>query len=72
MHAGTIRIRVAAPPVENAANRALIDFVAEQLGVAKGRVRIVSGSTGRRKVLEVEGLASDVVANKLSATVKPG
>jgi uncharacterized protein YggU (UPF0235/DUF167 family) len=72
MHAGAIKIRVAAPPVENAANRALIDFVAEQLGVAKGRIRIVSGSTGRRKLLEVEGLAPDVVANKLGATVEPG
>ena len=70
MHAGAIKIRVAAPPVENAANRALIDFVAEQLGVAKGRVLIVSGSTGRRKLLEVEGLAPDVVANKLGATVE--
>ena len=50
-HGEAIKIRIAAPPVENAANRALIGFVAQQLGVAKSCVRIVAGSTGRRKVL---------------------
>ena len=70
MHADAIKIRIAAPPVENAANRALIDFIAEQLGVAKSRVRIVSGSTGRRKLLEVEGVTPDVIANKLGTGVQ--
>lgn len=64
-HADAIKIRIAAPAVENAANRALIDFVAEQLGVAKGRVRIVSGGTSRRKLLEVEGVTPELIASKL-------
>jgi len=71
MHADAIKIRITAPAVENAANRALIDFVAEQLGIAKSRVRIVSGSTGRRKLLEVEGLSMEVIARKLGAAVGP-
>jgi uncharacterized protein len=70
-HADAIKIRIAAPPVENAANRALIDFISEQLGVPKGRVRIVSGNTGRRKLLEVEGVSPDVIANILGAPVEP-
>jgi uncharacterized protein (TIGR00251 family) len=70
-HAGAIKIRIAAPPVENAANRALVDFIAQQLGVAKGRVRIVSGSTGRRKLLEVEGVTAERVASKLGTSVGP-
>ena len=69
MHADAIKIRIAAPAVENAANRALIEFVAEQLGVAKGRVRIVSGNTGRRKLIEVDGVSADVIADKLGATL---
>ncbi|MFL6602249.1 MAG: DUF167 domain-containing protein [Steroidobacteraceae bacterium] len=65
MHAGVIKIRVAAPPVENAANRALIDFVAERLGVAKRSVRVVSGNTSRRKILEIDGVTAEVLAAAL-------
>jgi len=67
MHAGAIKIRVAAPPVENAANRALIGFVAERLGVAKRSVRVVSGGTSRRKTLEVDGVTAEVVAAALGS-----
>ena len=45
MHDGAIKIRLAAPPVDGAANAALIEFVAERLGLAKSRVRLVSSST---------------------------
>ena len=69
MHGSAIKIRIAAPPVENAANRALIDFVAQHLGIAKSRVRIVSGNTSRKKVLEVDGVTADVLATKLGITV---
>ena len=67
MHDGVIKIRIAAPAVENAANRALIDFVARQLGVAKRFVRVVSGGSSRRKVLEIDGVTAEVIA----ATLKP-
>src|SRR5947209_2845717 len=53
MHGDAIKIRIMAPAVENAANRSLLEFVAEQLGVAKSLVRIVSGATNRRKKLEL-------------------
>jgi len=55
MHDGAVKIRINSPPVDNAANRALIEFVAERLGLAKSRVRLMSGATGRRKVLEIDG-----------------
>ena len=64
LHDGVVKIRIAAPPVENAANLALIEFVAQQLGIAKRSVRIVSGSTGRRKTLEIDGLTADAVASR--------
>jgi uncharacterized protein len=63
---GLIRIRIAAPAVENAANRALIDFIAQQLGIAKRRVRLVAGGTSRRKVLEVDDVGADLIASKLT------
>jgi len=64
-HDGVIKIRIAAPAVENAANRALVDFVAQQLGVAKRCVRVVSGDASRRKVLNIEGVTAEMIAEKL-------
>jgi uncharacterized protein YggU (UPF0235/DUF167 family) len=40
----------------------LIEFVAERLGIARGKVRIVSGATSRRKVLEIEGATATAIA----------
>ena len=65
MHDGMIKIRIAAPAVENAANRALVEFIAQHLGIAKGRVRVVSGGASRRKVLEIDGVSADVIAGTL-------
>jgi uncharacterized protein len=65
MHDGVIKIRVAAPAVENAANLALVEFVAKQLGIAKRSVRIVSGGASRRKVMEIDGVTEEEIAEKL-------
>jgi uncharacterized protein len=65
MHDGVIKIRIAAPAVENAANVALVEFVAEVLGVAKRSVRIVSGGASRRKVLEIDGVTEEQIAAQL-------
>lgn len=65
LHDGVIKIRIAAPAVENAANLALVEFVANQLGIAKRSVRVVAGGSSRRKVLEVDGLTEEEVAAKL-------
>ena len=53
-----LRVRVAAPPVGGKANEALIVLLADTLGVPKSSVRIQRGSGGRRKLVEVEGLAT--------------
>jgi uncharacterized protein len=53
---GVLRVRVAAPPVDGAANRALTALLADELGVPGGAVRIVSGETARTKVVEIDGL----------------
>lgn len=50
---GTIKVRLAAPPVDNEANQALIEFLADILGVAKSRLDIVAGATGRDKLVAV-------------------
>lgn len=52
---GAIKIRLSAPPVEGAANEALVDLLAKRLGVAKRDVRIVGGLSSRNKTVEVTG-----------------
>lgn len=57
-HDGRLRVRLAAPPVDGAANEQLIRFFAQQLDVSKHAVSVAQGSTGRRKTVEVQGIRS--------------
>jgi uncharacterized protein (TIGR00251 family) len=65
LHDGLLRVRLAAPPVDGAANAALAVFIADKLGIAKSRVQIVSGLTGRRKVVRIDGVTAEAVAAAL-------
>ncbi len=53
---GTLRVRVAAPPVDGAANDALVRLIAGELDLPRSRVRLVGGATNRRKTVEVTGV----------------
>jgi len=53
---GVLRARVAAAPVDGAANRALLHLLADELGVAPRDVSLVAGAGGRTKVVAVAGL----------------
>jgi len=50
---GRLKLRIAAPAMENKANMALTVFVAEQLGVRHKQVGLVTGATSRNKVLRI-------------------
>jgi len=58
-----LAVRLAAPPVDGAANKALIAFLATALNVPKSAIAIVSGETGRRKIVRVAGLSAEAIAN---------
>ena len=64
-HGRELKIAVTAPPVDSAANEALVRFLAEVLDCSKGAVRIVRGQTSRHKSVLVQGLAADEIARKL-------
>ncbi len=51
LHGESLKIRLAAPPVQGRANEALIEFVAHALQVPKRSVTLVKGQTSRRKLL---------------------
>jgi len=65
MHGGALKLRVAAPPVDGAANAELIRFLAALLGVSRARVALVSGSSGRRKAVVVHGISVTEARTKL-------
>jgi uncharacterized protein (TIGR00251 family) len=58
---GVLQLRVTVPPDKGRANAAVVALLAEALGVAKSRVRIVRGQTSRDKVLTVESLTPEDV-----------
>lgn len=62
-----LRVRVASPPVEGAANKALVRLLAKALGIAPTRLAIVHGALGRSKVIDVEGLSDADVRARLAA-----
>jgi len=61
-----LRVRLTAPPVDGAANEALVRFLAGRLDVARASLALVSGHTGRNKVIEVTGLSPGEVARRLA------
>jgi hypothetical protein len=56
LHGNALKIRIAAPAVEDKANRALVKYLAETLSLPHRSVRLVSGSTSRRKRIHIESL----------------
>jgi uncharacterized protein (TIGR00251 family) len=64
-HGDALRIRLAAPPVDGAANTELVSFLANKLGVSKSAVRLVQGERGRQKLVEIEGLDSEEIVSRL-------
>ncbi len=60
-----LRIRVCAPPVDAAANEALIRLLAERLGCARGRVELVRGHKSRHKAVRLHGFTPGEALKKL-------
>ena len=61
---GRIRTALTAPPIEGAANKALVDFVAKTLGVSKSAVSVVKGEKSREKTVRVDGCSAVNVREK--------
>jgi uncharacterized protein (TIGR00251 family) len=65
MYGDALKIRLAAPPVDGAANEELVAFVAKKLGIAKSKVRVAGGAASRRKLVEIDGMEPQVVLERL-------
>jgi uncharacterized protein (TIGR00251 family) len=65
LQGGALRIRIASPPVGDAANDALIRFLADRLGVPRRRVTLLRGATGSDKTVAVAGVSAPDAAARL-------
>jgi uncharacterized protein (TIGR00251 family) len=68
---GVLRVRLTAPPVEGAANQALVKLLAGVLQVPARDVEIVAGHGGRHKVVGVTGLSVQEVEARLGEHLPP-
>lgn len=66
IYGDAIKIRVAAPPVDGAANDELIRFLARQLSIPSTSVQIHSGAGGRHKHVLVKGITAQLVIARLN------
>lgn len=65
-HGDALKIRLAAPPVDGAANEELIAFLARRLGVPRAAISIGRGASSRRKSVRVDSLTPEAVLAALN------
>lgn len=62
---GVLRVRVAAPPVKDKANKELVAFLSQILGVSKGALTIIKGRASKNKVIAIDGLSQEQIMKRL-------
>jgi uncharacterized protein (TIGR00251 family) len=65
-----LKLRLTAPPVDDAANRLCVEFLAGLLGVAKSRVAVIAGAKSRHKTIRVSDMSGEAVRTLLASTAK--
>ena len=71
-HGDDLKVRVAASPVDNAANEELIAFMAQRLRIPRRNIRLVRGLASRRKTLEINGASAAAFATLHGAALPGG
>lgn len=62
---GELKIKITAPPVDSAANEALVEFLADKLDCPRRCVQLLRGQTARHKLFLVTGLSAEDIAARL-------
>ena len=68
VHGDALKIRVAAPPVDGAANEEVVRFLARALAIPRTAVQIESGTSGRRKRIRITGVAPHLILSCLAGS----
>ena len=69
---GTLKLSVSAPPEGGRANRAVVELIAETLGVREAAVRVVRGQSARTKTVEVDGADVETLRQRMTPSMKRG
>lgn len=69
---GVLRLRLTAPPVDGAANRACTEFLAQLLGVRRAQVTLVSGEKSRDKRFRIAGQTQEALNSRLAGLASTG
>lgn len=62
---GALKVHLTAPPVDGAANTALIALLSQYLAVPKRDIEIVHGMTGRSKIVEISGVSAEILEKRI-------
>ena len=62
-----LKIKITAPPVDSAANEAMVKFLADKLDCPRNAVQLVRGASSRHKVIAIQGIKPEVIAAALAA-----
>ncbi|SVB98393.1 uncharacterized protein METZ01_LOCUS251247, partial [marine metagenome] len=65
----SLKIRLTSPPIDGAANKPCVKFLAKWLGVSPSRVRIVTGLSSKNKIIEINGIDESIFRDKLTAKI---
>jgi uncharacterized protein (TIGR00251 family) len=65
---GVWRIKIAAPPEKGKANKELVEFLSDLLGLRKDSITVIKGQTSHNKVIAIEGMNAEEVEGRLSKT----
>ena len=66
VHGERLKVQLTAPPVDGAANDALVQLIAKALGRPRAAVAIVRGQTGRKKTVRVAGATRDALLHRIA------
>ncbi len=68
---GALKLKLAAPPIDGAANEELIRFLAKLLAVPRRNISILSGATAKTKIIRITGLTGQQFKTAFSQTQHP-
>jgi uncharacterized protein len=63
---GALKLKVTAPPVDDAANRAIVEFFSTLLGISRSGLQIVSGLKSKNKTLRIQGISLKTFLERVS------
>lgn len=69
IHNNSLKIRLTSPPVDGAANKTCIKFLAKWLGVSPSKIRIVAGLSNKNKTIEIDDIDESAFRNKLTTKI---